>query len=112
LTAGKEQIEEEADIARNTLRDALDAFVARDPTRAHSVPDRDKRVDGLYADMFSMLIKYMSGQQPEQCDAAMRILSIAKYLERVAEHATNLSEMVVFLVEGRDIRHKKKKPSV
>src|SRR5690606_10907804 len=52
LPAGKEQIEEMADIARNMLRDALDAFVARDPTRAHSVPDRDKRVDELYADMF------------------------------------------------------------
>ena len=108
LPAGAEQIEEMADISRNMLRDALDAFVAGDPQRAHSVPARDRRVDELYADMFPLLIQYMSGR-PEQCDAAMRVLSIAKYLERIADHATNLSEMVIFMVEGEDVRHLGKK---
>jgi phosphate transport system protein len=54
--------------------------------------------------MFPVVVKYMS-EKPEDCDAAMRVLSIAKYLERIADHATNLAEMVIFMIEGEDIRH-------
>lgn len=104
LPAGTAQIETMADIARNMLRDSLDAFVARDAPKAQTVGARDRRVDQLYADMFPLLVKYMS-EQPEHCDPAMRVLSIAKYLERIADHATNLSEMVIFMVEGEDVRH-------
>jgi len=106
--AGAAQIQEMADIARAMLRDGLDAFVARDAARAEGIRERDNRVDQLYADMFPLMIQHMSAR-PEQCDAVMRVLSIAKYLERIADHATNLAEMVIFMVEGEDVRHLGKK---
>jgi phosphate transport system protein len=106
--AGAAQIQEMADIARAMLRDGLDAFVARDAVRAEGIRERDNRVDQVYADMFPLMIQHMSAR-PEQCDAVMRILSIGKYLERIADHATNLAEMVIFMVEGEDVRHLGKK---
>jgi len=106
--AGVAQIQEMADIARAMLRDGLDAFVARDAVRAEGIRERDNRVDEVYADMFPLMIQHMSAR-PEQCDAVMRVLSIAKYLERIADHATNLAEMVIFMVEGEDVRHLGKK---
>ncbi len=101
---GSDSIGKMADITRNMLRDALDAFVAGDAHKAQQVVERDHLVDQLYADMFPALIKRMT-TQPEICDQAMRVLSIAKHLERIADHATNLAEMVVFMVEGEDVRH-------
>jgi phosphate transport system protein len=102
--AGTAQIETMADIVRNMLRDGLDAFVARDSRKAKTVGVRDSRVDQLYADMFPLLVKYMS-EEPAHCASAVRVLSVAKHLERIADHATNLSEMVIFMVEGEDVRH-------
>jgi phosphate transport system protein len=102
--AGGETIAQMADIARNMLREALDSFVAGDARRAHQVLERDMEVDQLYAALFPVLIKRMTSQ-PEVCDNAMRVLSIAKHLERIADHATNVAEMVVFMVEGEDVRH-------
>jgi phosphate transport system protein len=102
--AGAETIAQMADIARSMLREALDSFVAGDARRAQQVLERDLEVDQLYAALFPVLIKRMTSQ-PEVCDNAMRVLSIAKHLERIADHATNVAEMVVFMVEGEDVRH-------
>lgn len=102
--AGAETIALMTDIARAMLREALDSFVAGDARRAQRVLERDREVDQLYADLFPILIKRMTAQ-PEVCDNAMRVLSIAKHLERIADHATNVAEMVVFMVEGEDVRH-------
>lgn len=102
--AGAETIGQMAATTRSMLRDALDAFVAGDARRAQHVIDRDSRVDRLYADLFPVLVQLMTSQ-PEVVDQSMRVLSIAKHLERIADHATNLAEMVVFMVKGEDVRH-------
>ena len=93
-----------ADVVQGMVRDALDAFVARDAGRAEAVIDRDKTVDAYYAQIFRELLTYMM-EDPRNIYRATRIQSIAKYLERIGDHATNLAEMVVFMVKGKDIRH-------
>jgi len=86
------------------VREALDAFVARDVERARGVIERDKIVDAYYAQTFRELLTYMM-EDPRNIFRATRAQSIAKYLERIGDHATNLAEMVVFMVKGKDIRH-------
>ncbi len=105
---GANEIQEMADVSREMLRDSLDAFVKREAARAHGVRARDERVDELYAALFPQMVSCMA-ERPERADAVMRVLSIAKYIERIADHATNLAEMVIFMVEGEDIRHDGKK---
>jgi phosphate transport system protein len=90
--------------AQSMLRDALDAFVAKDAERARQVIDRDQMVDDLYAQVFRELLTYMM-ENSKNVYRATRLQSIAKYLERIGDHATNLAEMVVFMVKGSDIRH-------
>jgi len=93
-----------AEVAQGMVREALDAFVARDPERAQQVIDRDRMVDAYYAQIFRELLTYMM-EDPRNIFRATRVQSIAKYLERVGDHATNLAEMVIFMVKGKDIRH-------
>jgi phosphate transport system protein len=93
-----------SDTVQGMVRDALDAFVQADADRAQQVLDRDKVVDELYADTFRQLLTYMM-EDPRNIYRATRVQSIAKYLERIGDHATNLAEMVVFMVKGKDIRH-------
>ena len=90
--------------AQAMVRDALDAFVRFDAERAQQVLERDLDVDGLYMQIFRELLTYMM-EDPRNIYRATRIQSIAKYLERIGDHATNLAEMVVFMVKGKDIRH-------
>ena len=93
-----------AESAQEMLREALDAFVAADADRAQAIIERDSKVDAYYASIFRELLTYMM-ENPRNIYRATRVQSIAKYLERVADHATNLAEMVVFMVRGKDIRH-------
>jgi phosphate transport system protein len=93
-----------AEETRSMLREALDALVARDAVRAQAVIERDHLVDALYAQLFSELLSHMS-ENPRNVYRAMRLASIGKYLERIADHATNVAEMVVFMVRGEDVRH-------
>ena len=93
-----------AEAARGMVREALDAFVAADAQRAQRVIDEDRVVDAYYAQMFRELLTSMM-EDPRNIYRATRVQSIAKYLERIGDHATNLAEMVVFMVKGRDIRH-------
>ena len=86
------------------LREALDAFVAGDPERAHAVIERDANIDAYYNQIFRELLTYMM-EDAHNIFRATRLQSIAKYLERIGDHATNLAEMVVFMVKGKDIRH-------
>ena len=65
---------------------------------------RDQVVDAFYSQIFRELLTYMM-EDPRNIYRATRIQSIAKYLERIGDHATNLAEMVVFMVKGKDIRH-------
>jgi phosphate transport system protein len=93
-----------ADVVREMLHDALDAFVAGDAEKAQQVIDRDRTVDTYYAQLFPELVGVMMSN-PQDVFKATRLQSIAKYLERIADHSPNLAEMVVFMVKGKDVRH-------
>jgi phosphate transport system protein len=86
------------------VREALDAFVHRDADHAQRVIERDATLDAYYAQIFRELLTYMM-EDTRNIYRATRVQSIAKYLERMGDHATNLAEMVVFMVKGKDIRH-------
>ena len=93
-----------AEQSQEMLRDALDAFVQAEPTRAEQVLVRDDAVDELYGRIIKAMTEFMS-QQPQQVAEAIRVIHVAKYLERVADHATNIAEEVIFMVRGEDVRH-------
>jgi phosphate transport system protein len=93
-----------AEIAQAMLKNALDAFVAGDAAIARDVLQRDSAVDELYHQIFRELLSFMI-QDPRTTTRAMAVLFVAKHLERIADHATNVAEMVIFFVEGRDVRH-------
>lgn len=71
---------------------------------ALSVCQRDDRIDDLTTQIFNVMLSGMQ-QQPEHASRATRVLFVAKYLERVADHATNIAEMVIYLAKGKSIRH-------
>lgn len=97
-------LEQMAEWARSMLQDSLDAFVREDPELALRVCQRDDFIDNLTAQTFNTVLAFMS-QAPQSVARATRILFVAKYLERIADHATNIAEMVIFLVKGKSIRH-------
>jgi len=86
------------------LREALDAFVAKDAARAQAIIGRDETVDALYGQVFRELLTFMM-EDAHNVYRATRLQSVAKYLERMADHTTNLAEMVIFMIEGQDVRH-------
>jgi phosphate transport system protein len=90
--------------AQAMLREVLDAFVAKDAERARKVIDRDQVVDALYAQVFRELLTFMM-ESAHNVYRATRLQSVAKYIERMADHTTNLAEMVIFMVDGQDVRH-------
>jgi phosphate transport system protein len=92
------------EIAQGMTRDALDAFVRKDKKLAKDVIMRDDEVDDLKHDVLQELAFFMA-QDPSTVFRAMKISFVAQYLERIADHATNISEMVIYLVEGKFIRH-------
>jgi phosphate transport system protein len=93
-----------AEAAQKMLKDSLDAFIAKDADLALKVCERDDFVDNLTHQIFNELLVYML-QDPKNITRAVRITYIAKYLERIADHATNIAEMVVYMVKGKVIRH-------
>jgi phosphate transport system protein len=88
------------------VHDALDALVARDVERATALLSRDAAIDEHYGVIFQGVLDLMA-RDPAAIYRATRVQSIAKYLERIADHATNIAETVVFLVKGTDIRHRR-----
>jgi phosphate transport system protein len=97
-----------AEIAQTMVKDSLDAFMRDDTTLAEEVIDRDDEVDALNYQIYRELLSYMA-EDPQTIARATRILFVSKYLERIADHATNIAEMVVYMVKGRTIRHMEKK---
>jgi len=91
-------------IAQRMTRDALDAFVRKDKQLAMDVIIRDDEVDDLKHDVLQELAFFMV-QDPTTVTRAMKVSFVAQYLERIADHATNIAEMVIYLVEGKIIRH-------
>ncbi len=93
-----------AEIAQGMLIDVLDAFMRKEPAIAYDVIKRDDEVDRLTVQVFNELLFFMM-QDPKTVSRAVKITYIAKYLERIADHATNIAEMVIYMVEGKMIRH-------
>ncbi len=91
-------------IAQGMIRDALDAFVRKDKNLAMDVIMRDDKVDDLKREVLKELAFFMT-QDPSTVSRAMKVSFVAQYLERFADHATNIAEMVIYLVEGKIIRH-------
>ena len=93
-----------AEIAEKMTRDSLDSFVRRDPELARDVLRRDDAVDQLKDQVFRELLTYMMAD-PGTIQRALCLILISRNLERVADHATNIAEDVIFLVEAKDVRH-------
>jgi phosphate transport system protein len=95
-----------AEITEAMVRDALDALVKGCSKIPYEVIKRDDEVDDLNAQVFNELLFFMI-QDPGTVSRATRISYVSKYLERIADHATNIAEMVIYMCEGKIIRHTK-----
>jgi phosphate transport system protein len=95
-----------ARIAQRMIRESLDAFVREDTELALKVCKNDDEVDQLNAQIFRETLTFML-ENAQTISRATKISSVSKYLERIADHATNIAEMVIFMVKGKSIRHVK-----
>jgi phosphate transport system protein len=91
-------------LVQTMVRKSLDAFVQRNTEMATDVCRSDDAVDGLYKQIFRELLTYMI-EDPKTVSRALHLLLIARNMERIADHATNIAEDVIYYVEGRDVRH-------
>ena len=93
-----------AGIALGLLKEALDSFVRKEPEKARAIIPRDKEVDALNRQMYRELSLCMV-ENPSTISRCLNLMTVSKSLERVADHAANIAEEVVYLCEARDIRH-------
>ena len=93
-----------AGLALEMLKDALDAFVNRDSAAARAIIPRDKEVDALNKRIHNLLAQHMV-ENPDTIARCLHLMVVSKSLERIADHATNVAEDVVYLCEAQDIRH-------
>lgn len=93
-----------ASINKALIREAIDAFVEQDPTKAETVIKRDTEVDQLYLAASQEIQKRMH-EDPDYLYHGIHLQAAAKFLERIGDHITNLAELVIFMVWGKDIRH-------
>ena len=93
-----------AELAQTMVKESLDAFVARDTALARRVCGEDEAVDALNHQIFRELLTFMM-EDPKTIPRAIRLILIARFLERVADHATNIAEMVIFMVDSKMVRH-------
>ena len=100
-----------ATLAVGMLKAALDAFVQRDPAAARAVLPRDKEVNALHKNIQRQLVSHMTADA-EAIMRCLHLLTTVKCLERIADHAKNIAEEVVYLCEAQDIRHPGKRATV
>jgi len=93
-----------AEIGRDMLRNALDAFVTKNTSEALAVCREDERVNVIYRDLVRSMVQEVS-RDPGKTSPVIRLLFVGRSLERFADHATNVAEIIVYLVEGKVIRH-------
>jgi phosphate transport system protein len=98
------ELNEMAEISREMLSDALEAYISRDAQTARVVRERDSRVDNLRESLYRILLTHML-EEPKRISPSLEVLLVAQNLERIADLSTNIAEDVVFLVEGRSIKH-------
>ena len=99
-----------ANLAMEMLDQALDAFVNHNSEKARSIVPRDKEVDNINRQLHRELVSFMI-EKPATITRCLNLMVISKCIERIADHATNIAEEVVYLYEGRDIRHTGKSQS-
>ncbi len=104
------QLRHMTEVVKEMLRASLDAFVRRDAVLAQSIIKQDDRVDAYKQQIFDALLAVMR-KKPKAAKQAMDFILIARNLERLGDHATNVAEDVVFMVLGKDIRHYAGAPS-
>jgi phosphate transport system protein len=102
--APEPEIVEMARLAREMLSDALEAFIRGDAAAGREICRRDDKVDLLHRSVFRILLTFMM-EDPHMISAGMELFLVSRNLERVADLATNIAEDVVFLVEGKSIKH-------
>ena len=95
-----------AEVASKMVHESLDAFLRSDVLLAQAVIMTDDRVDDLKEQILRELLTYMAAD-PKSIERAMALILISRHLERIADHATNIAEDVIFLIQGRDVRHPK-----
>ena len=93
-----------AQLSQDMVRDALNAFVNRDDKLARDVCERDDKVDQLNDQVFRVLLTYMM-QDPGTISRAVDLILVGRHLERIADHATNIGEDVIYMVKGKTIKH-------
>jgi len=93
-----------AKLALDMLKAALDAFVNRDPVAARALIPRDKEVDGINKQITNQITQHMV-ENPDAIKRCLNLITVSRSLERIADHATNVAEEVVYLCEAEDIRH-------
>jgi phosphate transport system protein len=93
-----------AELARHMVRESLHAFVHGDVLSAQKVIATDDQVDGLKDQIMRELLTYML-TDPKTIERGLALILISRHLERIADHATNIGEDVIYVVQGRDVRH-------
>jgi phosphate transport system protein len=93
-----------ARMAQEMVRDALNAFIDGDDRLAKDVCERDDRIDQLNNQVFRELLTYMM-QDPGSISRAVDLILVGRHLERIADHATNIAEDVIYMVRGKTIKH-------
>jgi phosphate transport system protein len=93
-----------ADLAQKVVKDSLDSFINQDVRLARSVLTRDDQIDALKDQIFRELLTFMISD-PSTIKRALELILISRHLERIGDHATNIAENVIYLVQGKDIRH-------
>ena len=99
-----------AELAQNQLQNALEAFVKGDVAQAEQVLKADDFLDALFVKLFNDLLQLMM-EDSKTIRRATSLLFVAKHLERIGDHATNVAEMVIYLVKGTDVRHPRSRAS-
>jgi len=93
-----------AAVVQSMVRDAIEAFVRGDSDKAEQVMLRDDEVDELYHQIFRDILASML-REPSLIESGIHLQSVAKFLERIGDHSTNLAEQVIFMVRAKDVRH-------
>jgi phosphate transport system protein len=94
-----------AELSQGMIREAIEAFVNRDAERARRIFARDDSVDSLYREIADD-VQHTMHHEPDFVQRGVHLSAVAKFFERIADHGTNLAELVIFMVEGKDVRHK------
>jgi phosphate transport system protein len=98
------KLKDMAEAARVMVKSAIDSFVNNDPKLAHEVLESDDTIDSIDRDMFVLMVKTMK-KSSELIEPAVHMVILSRHLERLADHATNIAEDVIFLVNARIIKH-------